>query len=366
MERRTALDGSLPQRIDRRPPTARAARRPVRSPSSHAGSGSQAVSTTMAFTRLLRNLARDEDFGPRVVPIIPDEARTFGMDALFREFKIYAAAGPEVRAGRRTTCCCPTPRRRTARSSRRASPRPARWPASPPPAPSYATPRRADGAVLHLLFDVRLPAGRRPHLGGGRRPGPRLPARRHRRAHHAARRGPAAPGRPQPRAGLDGADRARPTTRRSPTRWPPSCGPASPACTAAARRRRPTSSTTSPSTTRTTRCRPPPDRASPTSDIVEGLYRWAPAPEGLDPRATILFSGSAQARRPRGRRRSWPSTTTSAPSCGRPPRTRRCARTRSPSSAGTGSTPTEPPRVAARHRAPAPTSRARSSPSPTS
>ena len=47
----------------------------------------------MAFTRLLRNLARDERFGQRVVPIIPDEARTFGMDSLFREIKIYAAHG---------------------------------------------------------------------------------------------------------------------------------------------------------------------------------------------------------------------------------------------------------------------------------
>jgi pyruvate dehydrogenase E1 component len=49
----------------------------------------------MAFTRLLRNLGRDEVFGPRVVPIIPDEARTFGMDALFREFRIYAAQGQQ-------------------------------------------------------------------------------------------------------------------------------------------------------------------------------------------------------------------------------------------------------------------------------
>lgn len=57
------------------------------------GSGDHAVSTTAAFTRLLRGLARDEAFGPRIVPIIPDEARTFGMDALFREFKIYASQG---------------------------------------------------------------------------------------------------------------------------------------------------------------------------------------------------------------------------------------------------------------------------------
>ena len=42
---------------------------------------------------LLRNLLRDPDLGPRVVPIIPDEARTFGLDALFREYKIYAPFG---------------------------------------------------------------------------------------------------------------------------------------------------------------------------------------------------------------------------------------------------------------------------------
>ena len=47
----------------------------------------------MAFTRLLRSLTRDKKFGPRVVPIIPDEGRTFGMDALFKELKIYASQG---------------------------------------------------------------------------------------------------------------------------------------------------------------------------------------------------------------------------------------------------------------------------------
>jgi pyruvate dehydrogenase E1 component len=92
MERRKALDGSLPRRVVRN-------RRPIAlaADSTFAevfgGSGQQAVSTTMAFTRLLRNLARDEHIGPRIVPIIPDEARTFGMDALFREFKIYASQG---------------------------------------------------------------------------------------------------------------------------------------------------------------------------------------------------------------------------------------------------------------------------------
>ncbi len=58
-----------------------------------AGSGKVEAATTSAFTRLLRNLARAEGFGKHVVPIVPDEARTFGMDSLFRELKIYASKG---------------------------------------------------------------------------------------------------------------------------------------------------------------------------------------------------------------------------------------------------------------------------------
>ncbi len=87
-----ALDGLLPSR-----PVP--IRRPITLPSDEvytellAGSGKQDVATTMGFTRLLRNLARDDDFGQRVVPIVPDEARTFGMDSLFREIKIYASRG---------------------------------------------------------------------------------------------------------------------------------------------------------------------------------------------------------------------------------------------------------------------------------
>ena len=53
----------------------------------------QAVSTTMAFVRMLRDLLRDETVGKRIVPIIPDEGRTFGMESLFPQFKIYAAHG---------------------------------------------------------------------------------------------------------------------------------------------------------------------------------------------------------------------------------------------------------------------------------
>ena len=53
----------------------------------------QKVATTMAFVRVLRKLLRDKKIGKRVVPIIPDEARTFGMESLFPDFKIYSATG---------------------------------------------------------------------------------------------------------------------------------------------------------------------------------------------------------------------------------------------------------------------------------
>jgi pyruvate dehydrogenase E1 component len=91
MERRRALAGSVPKRVVRAkplPPVGDQAFAEVL-----AGSGRQAVSTTMAFARLLRNLLRDPGVGSRVVPIIPDEGRTFGLDALFKEVKIYAAHG---------------------------------------------------------------------------------------------------------------------------------------------------------------------------------------------------------------------------------------------------------------------------------
>ncbi len=92
MERRKTLHGSLPSRVVR-------IRSPLTLPSEDtfsevlAGSGKVEASTTMAFTRLLRSLARSDQFGPRVIPIVPDEARTFGMDSLFRELKIYASEG---------------------------------------------------------------------------------------------------------------------------------------------------------------------------------------------------------------------------------------------------------------------------------
>ena len=64
------------------------------------GSGKQPVATTMAFVRLLKELIRDEGMGARFVPIIPDEARTFGMDSLFPTLKIYSPNGQQYDIGR--------------------------------------------------------------------------------------------------------------------------------------------------------------------------------------------------------------------------------------------------------------------------
>ena len=57
------------------------------------GSGNQEAATTMVFVRLLKDLMRDKNFGPRLVPVIPDEARTFGMDSYFPTSKIYNPHG---------------------------------------------------------------------------------------------------------------------------------------------------------------------------------------------------------------------------------------------------------------------------------
>ena len=90
--RREALGGCLPKRVVHAKPLPRVADKAF----AEFFSGTredQAVSTTMAFAKLLRNLIRDPGIGRRVVPIIPDEARTFGMEVLFREIGIYASFG---------------------------------------------------------------------------------------------------------------------------------------------------------------------------------------------------------------------------------------------------------------------------------
>ncbi|MGB1556886.1 MAG: transketolase-like TK C-terminal-containing protein, partial [Oceanococcaceae bacterium] len=61
------------------------------------GTGEREISTTMAFVRLLQTLVRDKSVGSRVVPIVPDEARTFGMEGMFRALGIYSVVGQKYR-----------------------------------------------------------------------------------------------------------------------------------------------------------------------------------------------------------------------------------------------------------------------------
>ena len=91
-ERRRVLGGLLPRRSAR--PAVLIAQ-PDDSVFSEfdAGSGKRAVSTTVAYTRLLRSLMRDPAIGARILPIVPDEGRTFGFEVLYSEFGIYAPDG---------------------------------------------------------------------------------------------------------------------------------------------------------------------------------------------------------------------------------------------------------------------------------
>ena len=96
VERREALGGSIPRR--------RSISRPLIQPddsvyeSAKRGSGAQEIATTMAFVRMLKDLIKDPGLGSRIVPIIPDEARTFGMDSLFPTLKIYSPNGQQYQA----------------------------------------------------------------------------------------------------------------------------------------------------------------------------------------------------------------------------------------------------------------------------
>ena len=186
MERRRALDGFLPDRVERSKTIVFPRDEVIDQLTAGTGEKVQA-STTMAFTRLLRVLLKDPEFGPRVVPIIPDEARTFGMDAAVRRVQDLFAPRSAVRAGRcRADAVVPGGGQRTvARGGHHRG--------------------RRDGVVhggvhrlrnvglsahpvLHLLFHVRLPAGRRPDLGLRRPTRQGFSARRDRRTHDADRR----------------------------------------------------------------------------------------------------------------------------------------------------------------------------------
>ncbi|MBL6749101.1 MAG: pyruvate dehydrogenase (acetyl-transferring), homodimeric type [Nevskia sp.] len=94
-ERRKALGGYLPHR--------RARGEPLEIPPLSIferllqSTGEREISTTMAFVQMLQMLLRDRNVGPRVVPIVPDEARTFGMEGMFRQLGIYSCVGQKYK-----------------------------------------------------------------------------------------------------------------------------------------------------------------------------------------------------------------------------------------------------------------------------
>ena len=89
--RREKLGGHLPRRVDTSRPMACKTEELFKE--YYEGSGDRELATTMAYVHLLAKLLRDDEFGKLIVPIVPDEARTFGMESLFRQAGIYSHVG---------------------------------------------------------------------------------------------------------------------------------------------------------------------------------------------------------------------------------------------------------------------------------
>ena len=93
-ERRLQLGGFIPERTT--------FAKPIKTPPKNIfdnmkeSTGKKEMSTTMALVRMLTNLLRDKNVAPRLVPIIPDEARTFGMEGFFQKIGIYAHEGQKL------------------------------------------------------------------------------------------------------------------------------------------------------------------------------------------------------------------------------------------------------------------------------
>ena len=187
-ERRAALGGYLPHAGRPRQAARAARRRGLRGAARRARASSQ-VATTMAFVRLLKDLMKDKEIGKRFVPIIPDEARTFGMDSMFPTAKIYSPHGQSYEAGRPRPAAVLQGVDAAARSCTRASARPARWRSLTAAGTAYATHGEPmiPVYIFYSMFGFQRTGDQMWALGRPARP--RLPARRDRRPHHAERRG---------------------------------------------------------------------------------------------------------------------------------------------------------------------------------
>lgn len=180
-ERRAALGGYLPQRR-------RKATKSFNAPKLETyerllkSSGERSYSTTMAFVQSLNITLRDKELGPHIVPIVADEARTFGMEGLFRQIGIYAPFGQKYKPvdADQLMFYREDQSGRAAAGHQRAG-RHQLWMAA---GTSYSVSNvpMLPFYIYYSMFGFQ----RVGDIAAGRRHAyPRLPARRHRRPHHA-------------------------------------------------------------------------------------------------------------------------------------------------------------------------------------
>ena len=295
------------------------------------------ASTTTACSRLTRNLVRGPAVGQARGPDHSGRGPHLRHGGAVPGGRDLPPVGTELRSGRLGAPALATARRRTASSSRRASPRPARWARSRPPAP----PTRQVGQPIipfYIFYSMFGSSGSATWCGVRRR----------------ARRGfllGATAGRTTLNGeGLQHDDghphlfastfpNVRPPTRPSPTRWRSSCATASTACTAKRRGRLLLRHALQ-------RELPPAGHArGRRGGNSRGLYRFRPAERAAQAPRPDLRMGSDDPGRRSAHRRCWPRSSTSPPTSGAPPASSSSATTPSPPSAGTSSTPVKERRV---------------------
>ena len=184
----------------------------------------------MVFVRILSKLLRDKEIGELIVPIVPDEARTFGMEALFRQVGIYSHVGQKYEPVDMDTLLY-YKEAQDGQILEEGITEAGSMSSFIAAGTAYAT--HGINTIPFFIFYSMFGFQRvgRPDLGRRRFAHPRVPPRRNGRPHHARRRRAAAPGRPQPRLLARQCPTACPTIRPSPTSWRSSSRTASAGCT---------------------------------------------------------------------------------------------------------------------------------------
>ena len=170
LDRRRALGGFVPERRTKSKVLTLPGRDTYKALKK--GSGNQEVATTMATVRTFKELLRDKEIGPRIVPIIPDEARTFGMDSWFPSLKIYNRNG-QLYTAVDAELMLAYKESEIGQILHEGINEAGLDGVVHRGGHVLRHPQRADDPDLHLLFDVRVPAHRRRACG---RPPTRWPA----------------------------------------------------------------------------------------------------------------------------------------------------------------------------------------------